>query len=169
MSAGPADARLASRSMRRPSAGPSMRPSTSRASSASPTGSARGRIACLPGPLLAALARQRPQHLVGDVDARAHGDGLLEDEVVAFLLGDVLDRPVRLLDHLGELLVAPLVEVLAELALLALEILLEVGILALQAHAVGLAQHGGIAVDPLGHGLQPGRYVLQLLVASAEL
>src|SRR5690606_37865963 len=166
MSAGPADARLASRSIRRPCAGPSTRPSTCLASSASPTGSGRGRIAC-PVVLPAALAPERAQHLLCDIDARAHGDRLLQDEVVALLLGDVLDRPVRLLDHLGELLVAPLVEVLAELALLALEVLLEIGILAQQPHAIRLAQHGVVPLDPLPHGLVLGRDVQQLLLSAA--
>src|SRR5438034_879961 len=49
------------------------------------------------------LAFQRLDHLVGDVDARAREDGVLEDDVVLFLLGDLADDAVRLLHHLGEL------------------------------------------------------------------
>src|SRR5688572_8332158 len=72
------------------------------------------------------LAFQRLDHLVGDVDARADvSRHLLEDDVELLLLGDQADDAVRLLHHLRELLVAPLVEVLAELALLALEIAVE--------------------------------------------
>src|SRR5919198_700089 len=72
--------------------------------------SLRGRLALL----------ERLDHLVGDVDARAREDGVLEDDVELFLLGDLPDDAVRLLDHLRQLLVAALVEILAELALLAL-------------------------------------------------
>src|SRR5215472_11262214 len=68
------------------------------------------------------LAVQRLDHLVGDVDARAGVDGVLEDDVVLFLLRDLADDAVRLFDDLGELLVPPLVQILAELALLSLEI-----------------------------------------------
>src|SRR3989442_15439510 len=68
------------------------------------------------------LAFQRLDHLVGDVDARAREDGVLEDDVVLFLLGDLADDAVRLLHHLGELLVAALVQVLAEFALPAREL-----------------------------------------------
>src|SRR5687768_17349009 len=69
------------------------------------------------------LAFQRLDHLVGDVDARADiGRHLLEDDVELLLLGDQADHAVRLLDHPRQLLVAALVQVLAELALLALEL-----------------------------------------------
>src|SRR3712207_7072863 len=40
--------------------------------------------------------------------------GILEDDVELFLLGDLADDAVRELDHLRELLVAALIEVLAE-------------------------------------------------------
>src|SRR5688572_29782918 len=61
------------------------------------------------------LAFQRLDHLVGDVDARAHvSRHLLEDDVELLLLGDHADYAVRLLDDLRELLVAALVEILAE-------------------------------------------------------
>src|SRR2546422_1139587 len=87
------------------------------------------------------LAFQRLDHLVGDVDARAREDGVLEDDVVLFLLGDLADDAVRLLHHLGELLVAALVQILAELALPALEIAVHVAEFALLGAPLGLA-HG---------------------------
>src|SRR5215510_1604463 len=72
------------------------------------------------------LARiERLDHLVGDVDARAREHGILEDDVELLLLGDPPDHPVGELHDLGELLVPALVEVLAEFALLALEIAVE--------------------------------------------
>src|SRR5436305_13298335 len=46
------------------------------------------------------LAVQRLDHLVGEVDARAGVDGVLEDDVVLFLLGDLANHAVRLLDNL---------------------------------------------------------------------
>src|SRR2546425_3478548 len=51
------------------------------------------------------LAFQRLDHLVGDVDARAREDGVLEDDVVLFLLGDLADDAVRLRseEHTSEL------------------------------------------------------------------
>src|SRR5215510_14023069 len=78
------------------------------------------------------LARiERLDHLVGDVDARAREHGILEDDVELLLLGDLADDAIGQLHHLGKLLVAPLVEVFAELALLPLEVAVEVGELAL--------------------------------------
>src|SRR5260370_7168224 len=68
------------------------------------------------------LAFERLDHLVGDVDARAREHGVLEDDVELLLLCDLPDDAVRLLDHLRQLLVAALVLVLSQLALLALEI-----------------------------------------------
>src|SRR5258708_13526956 len=86
------------------------------------------------------LAFQRLDHLVGDVDARAYvSRHLLEDDVEFLLLRDLADHPVRLLNHLRQLLVAPLVDVLAELALLALEIAVQVAELPLFIAALGLA------------------------------
>src|SRR5437588_12474779 len=79
------------------------------------------------GPGMESLRRrlaliERLDHLVGDVDARAREHGVLEDDVELLLLGDMPDDAVRLLDHLCQLLVASLVQVLAELALLPLEV-----------------------------------------------
>src|SRR4249920_2852813 len=74
---------------------------------------------------------QSLDHLVRNVDARGGEHGVLEDHVVLFLLGDLADDAVRLLHDLGQLLVAPLVEVLAELALLALEVAVELAEVAL--------------------------------------
>src|SRR5688572_6670451 len=97
-------------------ASPATRPPRREAISPSVSGpgmaSLRGRLACF----------QRLDHLVGDVDARARVDGVLEDDVVLLLLRDLADHAVGLLDHQRQLLVAPLVEVLAELALAALEV-----------------------------------------------
>src|SRR5882672_6144146 len=77
------------------------------------------------------LAFERLDHPVGDVDARTAVDVVLQDQVELLLLGDLVDHPVRLLHHLRQLLVAALVEVLAELALLALELAIELTELAL--------------------------------------
>src|SRR5262245_42526917 len=80
------------------------------------------------------LAFQRLDHLVGDVDARVHvRRHLLEDHVEFLLLGDLADHAVRLLQHLRQLLVAPLVEILAEFTLLALELAIQLAELALLA------------------------------------
>src|SRR5512140_1978794 len=68
------------------------------------------------------LVRQGLDDLVGDVDARAREDGLLDDEVELLLLGDLVDDARRTLLDAGELLVAAQVEVLADLALDALEV-----------------------------------------------
>src|SRR5262245_61190793 len=77
------------------------------------------------------LAFERLDHLLGDVDARAAVDGVLQDQVELLLLGDLVDHPVRLLHHLRQLLVAALVQVLPELALLALEVAVQLAELAL--------------------------------------
>src|SRR5712671_2106803 len=87
------------------------------------------------------LAFERLDHLVGDVDARAAVDGVLEDEVVLLLLGDLVDHPLR------QLLVAALVEVLAELALLALELAVQFAELALAVAPLALAHGHRVLLD----------------------
>src|SRR6185295_7240143 len=93
------------------------------------------------------LAFERLDHLVGDVDARAAVDGVLQDQVELLLLGDLVDHPVRLLHHLRQLFVAALVEILAELALLALELAVQLAELALAVAPLALAHRHGILFD----------------------
>src|SRR5688572_28525641 len=114
------------------------------------------------------LAVQRLDHLVGDVDARAREHGVLEDDVELLLLGDLADDAVGLLHHLRQLLVAPLVEVLAELALLALELAVEVAELALLAAALRVAHGHGVLVQVVLHLLQLAGDLGELLVALLE-
>src|SRR3954469_18036781 len=108
-------------------------------------------------------------HLVGDVDARAREHGVLEDDVVLFLLGDLPDHAVGLLHHLRQLFVAALVEVLAELALLALELALQVAELALLVAALRLGHGHRVLVQVLLHALELVGEPRQLLVALLEL
>ena len=68
-----------------------------------------------------------------------------------------------------ELLIAPLIEVFAELTLAALELLVELGELALSARPVGFTQNRGVTIEALAHGFEARRHLLQLLVALAEL
>src|SRR2546430_4440037 len=100
------------------------------------------------------LALERLDHLVGDVDARAREDGVLEDDVELLLLRDLADHAVRLLDHLRQFLVAPLVQVLAELALLALEIAVQLAELALLGAALVLAHRHRVLVELVLHAFQ---------------
>src|SRR5918992_2792263 len=116
------------------------------------------------------LAFQRLDHLVGDVDARADvSRHLLEDDVELLLLGDEANDPVRLLHDLRQLLVAPLVQVLAELALLALEIAVEIAELALLRAALSLAHGHGVLVELSLHALQLVGDRGELAVALLEL
>src|ERR1700728_2154464 len=66
--------------------------------------------------------RQGLKDLVGDVDARAHIHRFLNDQVVVLLLGDLLDYLVGAVENGCQFLIAALVQVFAELALLALKI-----------------------------------------------
>src|SRR3954468_15975755 len=68
------------------------------------------------------LGREGLDDLLGDVDAPAREDRFLQDEVELLLLGDLVDDSRGALLNLGELLVPAHVEVLADLALLALEV-----------------------------------------------
>src|SRR5580765_6749697 len=111
------------------------------------------------------LAFERLDHLVGDVDPRAAVDGVLQDQVELLLLGDLVDHAIRLLHHLGQLLVAALVEVLAELALLALEIAVQLAELALAVTALAFAHGHRVLLDLVLHLLQLGGDARQLLVA----
>src|SRR5262245_47066510 len=115
------------------------------------------------------LAFERLDHLVGDVDARAAVHGVLQDQVELLLLGDLVDHPVGLLDHLRQLLVAALVQVLPELALLALEVAVQLAELALAVAALALAHGHRVLLDVVLHLLQVARDARQLLVALLEL
>src|SRR3954468_12207963 len=122
-------------------------------------GSLRGRLGCF----------ERLDHLLGDVDARAGENGVLENDVVFLLLGDLADHAVRLLHDLRELFVAPGVEVLAELALLALEIPVELAEVALLAPPLALAHGHGVLLQLLLQLLKVAGDLCQLLVALLEL
>src|SRR5712692_6684735 len=115
------------------------------------------------------LAFERLDHLVGDVDARAREHGVLEDDVELLLLRDLPDDAVRLLDHLRQLLVAALVQVLAELALPALEIAVLLGEFALLAAALRLAHGHRVLLDVVLHALELLGHLGELLVALLEL
>src|SRR5262245_46793046 len=97
----------------------------------------RRRLACF----------ERLDHRVGDVDALAAVHRILQDQVELFLLGDLVDHPVRLLHHLRQLLVAALVEVFAELALLALEFAVQLAEFALAVTALALAHRHRVLLD----------------------
>src|SRR5437764_6122945 len=115
------------------------------------------------------LAVQRLDHLVGEVDARAGVDGVLEDDVVLLLLRDLADDAVRLLHDLGELLVAARVQVLAEFALLALEIAVQLAEFALLRAPLRFAHRDAVLLEVVLHALQLVGEACQLLVALLEL
>src|ERR671937_2736118 len=106
--------------------------------------SPRGRLALL----------ERLDHPVGDVDARAREDGVLEDDVELFLLGDLADDAVRLLDDLGEFLIAALVQILAKLALLPLEVAVQLAELALPGAPLRLGHGDAVLLEIVLHALQ---------------
>src|SRR5919109_1843884 len=114
------------------------------------------------------LALERLDHLVGDVDARAREDGVLEDDVELLLLGDLPDDAVRLLDHLRELLVAALVQVLAELALLPLEVAVQVAELAFLGAPLRLAHGDRVRLQVLLHARELIGQSRELLAALLE-
>src|SRR3954468_21724945 len=103
-----------------------------------------GRLACVEG----------LDHLVGDVDARAREDGVLEDDVVLLLLGNLADDPVSLLDHLSQLLVATLVQVFAEFALLPLKVAVQLVELALLGAALVLGHGDAVLLQVVLHALE---------------
>src|SRR5688572_11014187 len=142
-----------------PATRPPRREAISPSVSGSGIGSLRRRLACF----------ERLDHLVGDVDARAREYGVLEDDVELLLLGDLADHAVRLLHHLRQLLVAALVEVLAELALLALEVAVELAEVALAVAPLGLAHGDRVLLQVLLHLLQVAGDLRQLFVALLEL
>src|SRR3954463_13129471 len=108
-------------------------------------------------------------HLVGDVDARAREHGVLEDDVVLFLLGDLADDTVRLLYDLGQLLVATLVQVLAEFALLPLEVAVQLVELALLGAPLVLGHGDAVLLQVVLHALELVGEPRELLVAFLEL
>src|SRR5687767_4769941 len=135
-----------------PATRPPRRTALSPSVSAPGMGSLRGRFARI----------ERLDHLVGGVDARASEHGILEDDVELLLLRELPDHAVRELHHLRELLVAALVEVLAELALLSLEFAVHVGELALAVAPLRLAHGHPVLVQIVLHALQLPRDLRQL-------
>ena len=74
-------------------------------------------------------------------------DRVLQDQVELLGLGDLLDHLVRALLHARELLVAAQVQVLAELALRALQVARQVGEVALLVAALGLGHRRAVLVE----------------------
>src|SRR5437870_3488217 len=87
-----------------------LRSSTAAASWASDSS---GRPAAMP--LFAVV--QRAQHLVGDIDFCAEVNGILDDEIVFFLFGELAHDFLGPLQQRLQLFVATLIEVFAEFAL----------------------------------------------------
>src|SRR5690349_2909111 len=114
------------------------------------------------------LAFHHLDHLVGDVDARIRVGGFLEDDVVLLALGDLPDDAVRLVDDLRELLVAALVDVLAVLALLALELAALVVEVALLVPAHGLRHRDALLLQLVLLALQLIRNLGELGLALGE-
>ena len=90
-------------------------------------------------------------------------DRFLQDQVVLLLLGDLLDDAVGALEDRGQLFVAALVQVFAELAALALEVAVLLDQLALAAAALGFGQRRRFLVELLGGRLQARAQVVQFL------
>ena len=89
-------------------------------------------------------------------------------KATSFLLGDVLDRCVGLLDNRRELFVAAAIEVFLELAALALEIGIHVCQFALTLVSIRFGQHGCILLELLGSVAQIRTQALQLVIALLE-
>src|SRR5262245_42158732 len=112
---------------------------------------------------------ERADHLVGDVDARAGVDSLLEDDVELLRLRDLPHRAVGALEDSRQLFVAPLVEVLAELALLALELARGVLELALALRALRLRHRHRVLLERFLQALEAFGAARELLLALLEL
>src|SRR5215468_409852 len=112
---------------------------------------------------------ERADHLVGDVDARARKDRFLEDDVELLGLGDLAHRAIRALEDPGKLLVAALVEVLAEFALLALELAIRLAEFALAPAALRLRHRHDVLLERLLHALEAVRHLRHLLLSLGEL
>src|SRR3990170_4286195 len=112
---------------------------------------------------------QRLDDLVGDVDARACPDRFLENNVVLLGLGDLLHHPVGALDDARQLLVAALVEVLARLTLLALELAIEIRELTVTLGALGLGHGHRVFLERVLQALQLIGQLAEFLVALGKL
>src|SRR6266571_3465815 len=112
--------------------------------------------------------RQRLDHLFGDVDAGARIDRFLEDDVELLGLGDLLDGLVGSFQHRRQFLVLALVEILAELPLLALEITVEIVEFAVLGLALRLGHRQSVLVEVFLHALQLLGDALHVLVTLLE-
>src|SRR5947207_2936879 len=97
---------------------------------------------------------ERADHLVGDIVLRVDVHGLLQDHVVVFLLGDLLDDAVGAVEHLLQLFVLARVQVFLEFAALALEVAVHVDHRLLALRALALRQCRRLALELLGPALQ---------------
>src|SRR5690606_30079234 len=108
------------------------------------------------------------QHLLGQIDAAARVDRLLDDEVVPLALGDLDDRLGDYLLKPRQFLVAPEVVVVLELLLQALDPSAQRGDFQLRLVDIGLLHHRRVLVE-LGLGVAKLRPQLpDLTVARAE-
>src|SRR5688572_588920 len=115
------------------------------------------------------LVGQRLDHLFGDVDALAREhDRVLQDEIELLGLGDLLDDLVRALLDARELLVLAQVQVLAKLALHALQIARKIREVALLAAALGLGHRRAILVERCLQVSNLPRELSELRVALRE-
>jgi len=97
-------------------------------------------VDCATDLICRACVGERPDDLVGDVDAAARPDDLLvlEHDVELFGLRDLPHGTIGALDDALELFLAPLPQILVEFPLLALELTVGVGEFPLALQAVGL-------------------------------
>src|SRR5258706_4113635 len=119
------------------------------------------------------LAFERLDHPVGDVDARAGVYGILEDDVELLLLGNLPDDAVGVVDDLRQLLVAPLVAVLAQLAQLALVVAVHLAEVALLGAALVLVHRHRVlfhlGLQALELLFEPGQLLFALLELGFQL
>src|SRR3990172_2995818 len=102
-------------------------------------------------------------------EARIRVGGFLEDDVVFLRLGDLADDAVRLLDHLPEFLVAARVHVLPILTLLALELAVEIGEVALLVAALRLGHREPVLLQLVLRALELVGDLAELRLALGEL
>src|SRR6266850_2209452 len=123
---------------------------------------------------IASLARasilERPDDLVGDVDARARPHDLLvlKHDVDFFGLGDLPHGPVGTFEDSFEFLLAPLAEILVEFPLSALKVPVHITEFAFALLPLRVRHRQGVLLQVLLHLLQLLRHPREVLPALGE-
>ena len=106
---------------------------------------------------------------MGDIHPRACKHHLLDDEVVFFIVKDLLDGTISSLHHRSQFFILPLIEILLELATLALQISVLLDQITLTTVTLSLGERGCVFFQFIGSRLESTCLVIEFSLTPAKL